>query len=141
MKAKKLSRSKRQSDEGVKNIVIPDIFVMCEPSRMKVSSGTYYGTPSLVVEVRSPSTETVDFDYKKILYESCEVKEYIIVLNYLTAVHYVLGADSVYRSTACDSAVSRLSQEGVLTIPSSQFPELTLTIKSSWFEEFEDVII
>ncbi|MEZ0537649.1 Uma2 family endonuclease [Caldicellulosiruptoraceae bacterium PP1] len=64
--------------DEVKNVVQPDIFIVCDKS--KLSSGKYLkGAPDFVCEILSPSTSTVDFVYKKYLYEKYGVKEYWIV--------------------------------------------------------------
>lgn len=57
------------------NFVQPDIFVVCEISKIK---GKIYGVPDLIIEVLSPSTSLKDKREKKALYERFAVKEYII---------------------------------------------------------------
>lgn len=60
-----------------KNRFIPDMMVVCDPS--KVHSNGVYGAPDLVVEVLSPSTATNDKGKKKDAYERAGVSEYWIV--------------------------------------------------------------
>lgn len=60
-----------------KNVVQPDIFVMCDPENIR--EGRYYGVPTLVIEVLSPSTRNKDMIEKNNLYLQSGVKEYIII--------------------------------------------------------------
>ena len=66
-----------ESDEEVETILQPDIVVVCDKNKLKGSG--YYGVPSLVVEITSPSTTKVDKILKFNKYEHAGVKEYWIV--------------------------------------------------------------
>jgi len=59
------------------NIVQPDVFLVCEES--KITEDNIQGSPDLIIEVVSPSTEVKDRREKRRLYERFGVKEYIIV--------------------------------------------------------------
>ncbi len=59
------------------NVVQPDVFVVCDKN--KVTEDNIKGSPDLIIEVTSPSTELKDKREKKNLYEKSGVKEYIIV--------------------------------------------------------------
>lgn len=59
-------------------VVQPDIIVICDKEHID-DKGKYKGTPSLVVEVLSPSTRSKDLLKKLELYKRCEVQEYWIV--------------------------------------------------------------
>jgi prevent-host-death family protein len=59
-------------------VVQPDILVICDTDKMD-DKGKYKGTPTLVVEVLSPSTRSKDMLKKLELYKQCHVKEYWIV--------------------------------------------------------------
>ncbi|MEX2414710.1 MAG: type II toxin-antitoxin system Phd/YefM family antitoxin [Paenibacillaceae bacterium] len=59
-------------------VVQPDILVICDKENID-QKGKYKGTPTLVVEVLSPSTRSKDLIKKLDLYKQCEVKEYWIV--------------------------------------------------------------
>ncbi len=59
-------------------VVQPDILVICDKENMD-QKGKYTGTPTLVVEVLSPSTRSKDLIKKLDLYRQCGVKEYWIV--------------------------------------------------------------
>ena len=60
-----------------KNIVQPDIFVICDTEKID-KSGKYNGIPSLVVEVLSGSTKRKDMIKKLDLYMQSGIKEYWI---------------------------------------------------------------
>lgn len=65
-------------DENNICVVQPDILVICDKMNID-SDGKYKGSPSLVVEVLSPSTRSKDMLTKLDLYKQCGVKEYWIV--------------------------------------------------------------
>ena len=57
-------------------IVIPDVFVVCDPS--KIDEKRCYGAPDFVIEVTSSNKED-DFNRKLVLYRDAGVREYWIV--------------------------------------------------------------
>lgn len=59
-------------------VVQPDVVVICDKDRID-AKGKYTGTPTLAVEVLSPSTRTKDLIRKLDLFRKCGVKEYWIV--------------------------------------------------------------
>lgn len=59
-------------------VVQPDIVVICDKDNLD-EQDKYKGTPTLVVEVLSPSTRSKDILQKLELYKQCGVKEYWIV--------------------------------------------------------------
>ncbi|QKY71182.1 type II toxin-antitoxin system prevent-host-death family antitoxin [Lentibacillus sp. CBA3610] len=59
-------------------VVQPDIVVICDKDNLD-EKGKYKGTPTLVVEVLSPSTRSKDMLKKLELYKQCGVKAYWIV--------------------------------------------------------------
>ncbi|MEQ8167715.1 MAG: Uma2 family endonuclease [Candidatus Eremiobacterota bacterium] len=63
--------------ETAKNIVQPDIFVVCD--KEKIIHRGCYGAPDLVVEILSPSTAKRDIKDKLKLYQRSGVREYWIV--------------------------------------------------------------
>ncbi|EHQ91988.1 Uma2 family endonuclease [Desulfosporosinus youngiae] len=67
----------RYNDEDVTNVYQPDLLVICDKSRLKGTG--YYGVPSLVIEILSPSTVRIDRLLKFNVYEKAGVKEYWIV--------------------------------------------------------------
>lgn len=68
---------KNEKDEETTFVVQPDIVVVCDKDGLKGTG--YYGTPTLVIEVSSPSTAKNDRVWKFNRYEKAGVKEYWIV--------------------------------------------------------------
>jgi Uma2 family endonuclease len=66
-----------QLDMDDKTMVQPDIFVVCDRSKLK--NGRLYGAPDFVVEVLSPSTRKKDMFTKLAKYANADVREYWIV--------------------------------------------------------------
>lgn len=66
-----------EKDEDTKNVLQPDLVVVCDKKGLKVTG--YYGTPDLVIEVTSSSTSRKDRLLKFNKYEKAGVKEYWIV--------------------------------------------------------------
>ncbi|MFA7466689.1 MAG: Uma2 family endonuclease [Desulfotomaculaceae bacterium] len=66
--------------EDVNNIVQPDIFVVCEQSKLKEKH--CLGAPDFIVEIASPANASLDYVKKLNLYEKYKVREYWIV-NYV----------------------------------------------------------
>jgi Uma2 family endonuclease len=62
-----------ETDEDTEGVVQPDITVICDKSRLKGTG--YFGVPTLVVEILSPSTAAYDKKNKKKRYERAGVKE------------------------------------------------------------------
>jgi len=66
-----------ESDEETTFVVQPDILVVCDKEGLKGTG--YFGTPTLVIEISSPSTARSDKVWKFDRYEKAGVKEYWIV--------------------------------------------------------------
>ncbi|HUX47395.1 MAG TPA: Uma2 family endonuclease [Desulfosporosinus sp.] len=66
-----------EKDEETTFVVQPDILVICDNEGLKGTG--YYGTPTLVIEISSPSTARSDKVWKFNRYEKAGVKEYWIV--------------------------------------------------------------
>ena len=66
-----------QLDKDDKTMVQPDVFVVCDRSRLK--NGRLYGAPDFVIEVLSPSTRKKDMFTKLAKYANADVREYWIV--------------------------------------------------------------
>ena len=64
------------NDSPTRDIVQPDIFVMCDHEN--IICGRYRGIPSLIIEVTSPSTRNNDIVKKLNLYLNSGVEEYVI---------------------------------------------------------------
>lgn len=64
-------------DADDKNWVEPDISVICDPS--KLTDRGCSGAPDLIIEIVSPSSRTMDYMKKLLLYQKNKVREYWIV--------------------------------------------------------------
>ena len=64
-----------EKDNSDTTVVQPDILVVCDEKKIK---GLHYfkGPPNLIIEVTSPSTESIDLGKKRFLYEKAGVGEY-----------------------------------------------------------------
>lgn len=63
--------------ENVDDVVQPDIFVVCDKS--KIDERGCKGAPDLVIEILSPSTQLLDRTKKYWMYQKAGVKEYWVV--------------------------------------------------------------
>lgn len=80
------------------DVVQPDIFVVCDEK--KVTEKNIQGAPDVIIEVLSPSTTLKDRREKKILYERCRVREYILIDPVAQYVErFSLGAEGTYRKS------------------------------------------
>ncbi len=70
----KLNRS-----EFNKNVVQPDLMVICDLEEKLDENDYYTGVPALMVEITSASTKSKDYVKKLDMYMSCGVGEYWIV--------------------------------------------------------------
>ena len=66
-----------KSEKEVKNVVEPDISIVCDKS--KIDDKGYNGAPDMIIEIISPSSIKKDRFVKFNLYEKAGVKEYWIV--------------------------------------------------------------
>lgn len=67
-----------ESDEEISNIISqPDIVVVCDESKLRKTG--YFGVPSLIIEISSPSTARLDKLVKFNKFEKAGVKEYWII--------------------------------------------------------------
>ncbi|NMM63311.1 Uma2 family endonuclease [Clostridium sp. P21] len=66
-----------KKDEDCANVVQPDLIIVCNKEGLKGTG--YYGVPSLIIEISSPSTTRRDKVFKFNKYEKAGVKEYWIV--------------------------------------------------------------
>lgn len=82
-----------QRNENNKNVVQPDLMVICDLEEKLGDDDYYKGIPTLVVEITSRSTKSKDYVRKLDLYMSCEVSEYWIVNPENREVHIYLFKD------------------------------------------------
>jgi Uma2 family endonuclease len=66
-----------ESDNEISNIIQPDIVVVCDETKLRKTG--YFGVPTLIIEISSPSTARQDRVVKFNKYEKASVKEYWIV--------------------------------------------------------------
>lgn len=92
-------------------VVQPDIMVICDQENLD-EKGKYKGTPTLVIEVLSPSTRSKDLLTKLELYNKCGVKEYWIadpinehILVYLLENNEIVN-NKTYSKSACQAVRS-----------------------------------
>ena len=66
-----------QLDKDDKTVVQPDIFVVCDVT--KINGARLFGAPDMVVEIVSPSNWRTDVEKKKKKYERAGVREYWMI--------------------------------------------------------------
>ena len=71
---------KNEAEEDIKTVVQPDIFVVYDNS--KITEKYCLGAPDFIIEIASPSSPSMDYVKKLVLYEKYKVREYWIV-NYI----------------------------------------------------------
>ena len=107
------------------NVVQPDVIVVCDEE--KVNAGKYEGTPTLIVEVLSPSTKGKDMVTKLNLYMKSGVFEYwIIDLENKRVIQYSFSRERDIES------LRTLKEED--TITSSVFEELALPLSDIFYD-------
>ncbi|MEX0811722.1 MAG: Uma2 family endonuclease [Chitinophagales bacterium] len=114
-----------QHYKKTKNIVEPDLCVVCDDSKLKDFGCV--GAPDLVVEILSPSTQGRDQKDKFELYEEYGVREYWIVSPENRSVILNVLEDGKYKTLR-----PRIESE---TLQSVIFPDLKVELK----EVFKDV--
>ncbi|MFZ3102456.1 MAG: Uma2 family endonuclease [Desulfitobacteriaceae bacterium] len=66
-----------ENDDEIANIVQPDLVIVCDETKLRKTG--YFGVPTLIIEISSPSTTKLDRVVKFNRYEKAGVKEYWIV--------------------------------------------------------------
>lgn len=109
-----------EKDEDITNVIQPDIVVICDNEGLKGTG--YCGTPTLLIEITSPSTSKMDRLYKFNKYEKAGVKEYWIVEPEVKIVSvFVLQDNSRY------GRPDVYSEENEIKV--SVFPDLAIDLK------------
>ena len=103
-------------DAKKRNMVQPDLMVICDLEEKTGEDGFYKGVPALVVEVISESSKSKDYIKKMDLYMSCGIHEYWIVDQINQEVHTYFFKDK------------KLSRNKTYTFKDQ--------IKSFYFEDF-----
>ena len=109
-----------RDDESDDTVVQPDVFVVCDKSKL-ADGKACRGAPDFIIEVVSPSSRILDKLTKRDLYCKAGVKEYwVIGQNKLYA--YIL-AGGAYSET-----VYEMNSSQVPEIPAASFPGCSLKI-------------
>jgi len=84
------------SDKKVKNVVQPDVCVICDLTKM-ADTRSCLGAPEIVVEVLSPGNNKKEIKIKYDLYEEFGVKEYWIVYpGEQSMIRYILNKNGKF---------------------------------------------
>ena len=109
-----------EKDEETTFVVQPDIIVVCDKKGLKGTG--YYGTPTLVIEITSPSTARSDKVWKFNKYEKVGVQEY-----------WIVEPDGKFISVYTLLPNNRYGRQETYTesdlIKVSVFPDLTIDLK------------
>jgi Uma2 family endonuclease len=107
----RLPRKGRTADHEIKTVVQPDLFVVCD--KTKIDEKGCCGAPDLVMEVLSPGSIKHDKETKYALYEEAGVREYWLidpkrknVVSYVLEENEKFGAARKYRSGDIVSSVA-----------------------------------
>ncbi|MCL2171338.1 MAG: Uma2 family endonuclease [Defluviitaleaceae bacterium] len=109
---------------------IPDVTIVCNPAIIKADG--IYGAPDLVVEVLSPSTERIDKNYKKLLYEKHGVKEYWIVNPTSPSIEVYILRNGVFE---LDNVYAVIPQWMLARMTDEQKSEIIIEFKTSLFDD------
>jgi Uma2 family endonuclease len=89
--------TKGRKDEDIQTVVQPDVFVVCDPS--KLDERGCLGSPDLIIEILSPATAEKDLTYKFDLYQEAGVTEYWIVFPNDQIVETFLLENGLYKKS------------------------------------------
>lgn len=119
-------------DKEKNNYVVPDLSVLCDPS--KFTKTGYHGVPSLLVEVISRSNIKRDRIEKFELYERFGVQEYWLV-DYVSKVieQYVL-VDNKYK---LEQAIALVEEDELEIFTEEERAAYTTIIKPTIFKDLE----
>lgn len=73
----RLPKGDEKSDKDIKNVVEPDITIVCDPSKLDEKGCN--GAPDMIIEIMSPSSGKKDRVEKFNKYEKAGVREYWVV--------------------------------------------------------------
>lgn len=95
------------------DILQPDIIVVLSQKRNILTLSRIKGTPDLVVEIISPSTETRDRELKRTRYQEAGVPEYWIVDPMNHAVEQLVLRDGVYQLLPASDVIQLTILNGI----------------------------
>lgn len=119
-------------DEAKDNYVVPDLSVLCDPS--KFTSNGYHGIPSLLVEVISHSNIKRDRVEKFQLYEKFGVREYWLVDYVSRSIEQYVLKDGKY---ALEQAVAVVDAEELELLTDEDRACYTTIVKPTLFDGLE----
>ncbi len=118
---------KDESQNESNTVVQPDLFVVCDKSKLTEQGCT--GAPDLIVEIISGSTAKKDYNEKFNLYEQNGVKEYWLVDPRVETVETFVLEDNAYQRH-----IEIEKGEGIITSP--LFPDLKIDCQKIFVEPF-----
>jgi Uma2 family endonuclease len=102
---------------GPKTVVQPDVFVILNANRNKITFSHIIGAPDLVVEVSSPGTVGYDREKKQRAYARAGVPEYWIADPWSRTVEVLTWEEGGYRSLGVFEGKAVLPSQVVLDFP------------------------
>lgn len=115
-----------KNGEEVKNVVQPDIAVICD--RSKIDEKGCFGAPDLVIEIISPSSSKRDLKEKLNLYEQAGIPEYWVVDPYLGVVQvFIAEAGGLYknlRPVTAEDVIRSVTLPGIEINMADIFPDI-----------------
>ncbi len=113
-------------DNGEKNVVQPDLCIVCDES--KIDDKGCIGAPDLIIEILSPSTSRRDMKDKLKLYQEAKVPEYWVVNPHDGIIHvFILDNIGKYQNRYPITAEDVLHSEtlpGLLIKMEEIFPDI-----------------
>ena len=89
--------TKSPADKDIVSVVQPDIFVVCDASKMDEKG--CLGSPDFIIEIVSPGTSAKDLNLKYSLYESAGVREYWIIFPNDQIIQRFLLENNVFKKS------------------------------------------
>ena len=111
--------------------LLPDVSVLCDIDKTKFSSHGYKGVPRMLIEVSSPSTNDMDFDEKRSMYEAIGVGEYWVISDAQNVTVYVLQDGHFVKAK-----YQTEDEDTMLEVPVSIFPDLVIRFDKNKIELF-----
>lgn len=121
-----------ETKKTVSNVVQPDIFVVCDKS--KLDKRGCFGSPDLIIEILSPSTSKRDIIEKFNLYQEHKVLEYWII----DPLNQIIDRFSLNKDTGKYKQAEKFFRDD--TISPTIFPDFILRLEEVFppLNEYED---
>lgn len=120
-------------DEESNNYVIPDMSILCDPTKFKDNG--YHGIPSLIVEVISPTSIERDRYDKYRLYENFGIKEFWLIDYKAETIEQFVLSNGSYQLHKLFSIVSDYDYSNRFT--EAEREAYTTIIKPTIFSDLE----